>query len=355
MVDNIVLKILLFPFSILYGAVIGIREIFYKTQLLKGVSFDIPIISVGNLSVGGTGKTPHIEYLLSILGPYLNMGALSRGYKRKTSGYRLVNEFDSALESGDEPLQIKRKFKDVLVAVSENRVFAIPKMLMDQPALQTILLDDAFQHRQIIPGLNILLTEYSKPFFKDFLLPVGTLREFPESYKRADIIIITKCPDDLGHETAQNFIKSLRPYSHQKIFFSNFSYQKPYFWFNPSFSYPLTEDTNVLLVSAIANSDYLVQYLRKTVNNIEMLEFRDHHYFKEEDMQALINLFKSMPGDNKIILTTEKDAGRLELYRSFFIENQLPLLVLPVKVNICLGQEAAFATTIKDYLLSFKG
>lgn len=355
MADNILLKILFFPFSILYGAIIGIRELMYKTQLLKGVSFDIPIISVGNLSVGGTGKTPHIEFLLSMLRPYLHMGTLSRGYKRKTSGYRIVNEFDSALESGDEPLQIKRKFKDVMVAVSENRVFAIPKMLMDQPNLQTILLDDAFQHRQIIPGLNILLTEYSRPFFKDFLLPVGLLREFPESYKRADIIIVTKCPNDLLQEAADHFIQSLRPYSHQKIFFSNFSYQKPYFWFNPSFSYSLTTTTDVLLISGIANSDYLVQYLQKTVNNIEMLEFRDHHYFKEEDMQALLNLYNSMSGTNKIILTTEKDAGRLELYRSFFIENQLPLLVLPVKVNICLGQTAEFEKTIKDYLLSFKG
>lgn len=355
MVDNIFLKILLFPFSLLYGAIIGVRELLYKTELLKGVSFDIPVISVGNLSVGGTGKTPHIEYLVRFLSPYLHIGTLSRGYKRKTSGYRLVNEFDSSLEAGDEPLQIKRKFNDILVAVSENRVFAIPKMLMDKPELQTVLLDDAFQHRQIIPGLNILLTDFSKPFFKDFLLPVGTLREFPESYKRADVIIITKCPQDLNEDNAQQFVKSLRPYAYQKIFFTKYSYQKPYFWFNPSFTYKLKEDTDVLLVSAIANSDYLVEYLRKTVNNIEMLEFRDHHYFKEEDMQALLSLFKTMKSENKIILTTEKDAGRLELFRSFFIENQLPLAVLPIQVDFCLGQESAFQDHIKEFLLGFKG
>lgn len=355
MVDNIFLKILLFPFSLLYGAVIGIRELLYKTKLLKGVKFDIPVISVGNLSVGGTGKTPHIEYLLKMLLPYINVAVLSRGYRRKTIGYRLLNDYDSAIEAGDEPIQIKRKFKDAMVAVGENRVFSVPRMLMDNPSLQTILLDDAFQHRQIIPGLNILLTEYSRPFFKDFLLPVGQLREFPEAYKRAEIIIVTKCPDDFTDEVAQKFIKEIRPYAYQKIFFSRFHYQKPYFWFNPSFNFSLKEDTDVLLISAIANSDYLVKYLRKRVNNIEMLEFRDHHFYKEVDMQALLNMYKSMKSESKIIITTEKDAVRLELHRSFFVEHQLPLVVMPIEVEICLNQQAAFEAEIKNHLLNFKG
>lgn len=354
MANNILLKIILFPFSLIYGTIIAIRELLYKVDLLKGVSFDIPVISIGNLSVGGTGKTPHIEYLIRLLSPYLQLGTLSRGYKRKTSGYRVVNEFDSSLEAGDEPLQIKRKFRNVLVAVCENRVFAIPKMLMAKPDLQTILLDDAFQHRQIIPGLNILLTQYSRPFFKDFLLPSGSLREFPESYKRADLIIVTKCPENLSPEEAGKFLESLRPYPHQRVFFSKFAYKKPFFWFNPSFSYNLTENTDVVLVSAIANSDYLTEYLRQTVNSIEMLEFRDHHYFKEEDMKAIHSLFRSLKTDNKVILTTEKDAGRLELFRSFFIENQLPLVVLPVEVEFCFDQQAEFGQYIKDYLLSFR-
>ena len=354
MTNNIFLKIILFPFSLIYGTVIVIRELLYKADLLRGVSFDIPVISVGNLSVGGTGKTPHIEFLIRLLSPYIQIGTLSRGYKRKTSGYRVVNEFDSSLDAGDEPLQIKRKFKDVFVAVCENRVFAIPKMLITKPDLQTILLDDAFQHRQIIPGLNILLTQHSRPFFKDFLLPSGSLREFPESYKRADVIIVTKCPDKLSLDDAEKFTKSLRPFSHQKVFFSKFKYRRPYFWFNPSFSYNLKEDTDVLLISAIANSDYLVDFLHANVNSIEMLEFRDHHYFKEEDMRAIHSLFRSMKSENKIILTTEKDAGRLELFRSFFIENQLPLVVLPVEVEFCLDQQAEFEQCIKDYLLSFK-
>lgn len=354
MVDNIFLKILLFPFSIIYGAVIGLRELMYRTHLLKGVSFDIPLISVGNLTVGGAGKTPHIEYLLRLLLPYIEVGTLSRGYKRKTTGYRLVLDYDSVLEAGDEPLLFKRKFKDATVAVCENRVFAVPKMLMDNHNLQTILLDDAFQHRPIKPGLNILLTEYSKPFYKDFLLPVGRLREFPESYKRANIIVISKCPDDITREDADSIIQKVHPYAHQKIYFSYYQYQAPYFWFNPSFSYKLSENTDVLLVSGIANSDYLVSHLQKTVNNIEMLEFADHHIFKEVDLQAIQNLYNSMSGKDKVILTTEKDAIRLELHRNFFIEKQIPLLVLPVEVRFCFNEDAVFQQQIKEYLLNFK-
>ncbi|HMG16758.1 MAG TPA: tetraacyldisaccharide 4'-kinase [Saprospiraceae bacterium] len=354
MVDNIFLKILLFPFSIVYGAVIGLRELMYRIHLLKGVSFDIPLISVGNLTVGGAGKTPHIEYLLRMLLPYIEVGTLSRGYKRKTSGYRLVLEYDSAIEAGDEPLQFKRKFKDVTVAVCENRVFAVPKMLMDNHNLQTILLDDAFQHRAIKPGLNILLTEYSKPFFKDFLLPVGRLREFPEAYKRANIIIVTKCPEELTPEEADSITQRIHPYAYQKVFFSIYKYQAPYFWFNPSFTYKLKDTTDIVLVSGIANSDYLVSHLQKTVNNIEMLEFADHHIFKEVDLLAIQNLFSSIPGKDKVILTTEKDAIRLELHRNFFIENQLPLIVLPVEVNFCFEQDPLFQQQIKEYLLNFK-
>lgn len=354
MSEKLVLKILLFPFAIIYGAVIGLRELMYKTHLLKGVSFDIPLISVGNLSVGGTGKTPHIEFLLKTLLPYLEIGTLSRGYKRKTSGYRMVLDHDSALEAGDEPLQFKRKFPDASVAVCENRVFAVPKMLMDNPKLQTILLDDAFQHRPIKPGLNILLCEYSKPFFKDFLLPVGRLREFPEAYKRADIIVVTKCPTNLTKEQSDEFLNKLRPYAYQKVYFSYYQYQQPYFWFNPGFSYKLKDTSEVVLISGIANSDYLVQYLQQTVNNIEMLEFADHHYFKEVDLLAIKSLYNSIESTEKVILTTEKDAIRLELHRNFFIENQIPLLVLPVEVKFCFGEDEIFKDRIKEYLLNFR-
>ena len=354
MSENLIFKILLFPFAILYGAVIGIRELMYKTHLLKGVVFDIPLISVGNLTVGGTGKTPHIEFLLRTLAPYLEIGTLSRGYKRKTSGYRMVGDHDSALEAGDEPLQFKRKFPEVSVAVCENRVFAIPKMLMDNPALQTVLLDDAFQHRPIKPGLSILLTEYSKPFFNDFLLPVGRLREFPEGYKRADIIVVSKCPEDLTKEQSNEFLNKLRPYASQTVYFSYYKYDQPYFWFNPGFKYKLKETTDIVLISGIANSDYLVKYLQQTVNNIEMLEFADHHYYKEVDLLAIQSLYKSIEGTDKVILTTEKDAIRLELYRNFFIEQQLPLLVLPIEVKFCFDEDKIFQDRIKDYLLNFR-
>ena len=202
-------KILLFPFSLLYGFGVNMRNFFYQTKMLRSVSFDVPVISVGNLSVGGAGKTPHIEYLIELLRPYLHVATLSRGYKRKTEGFIAVLPEHSAIQVGDEPLQYKRKYQDVFVTVSENRAFGIPKLMMQKPDTQVILLDDAFQHRAVKPGLNILLTEYSNLYTRDFLLPMGRLREWSGAAKRADTIVVTKCPFSLTAEDKQQIIKEL--------------------------------------------------------------------------------------------------------------------------------------------------
>ncbi len=204
---NWFLRILLLPISLLYGLGTTIRVFLYETSSKKSVSFDIPIISVGNLSTGGTGKSPHVEYLIMLLRPYLNVATLSRGYGRKSKGFRVVTPEDTAETVGDEPLQFKRKFQDVLVTVGEERTMAIPQIMGHANNVQVILLDDAYQHLAVNPGLNILLTDYKRPFFKDFLLPSGNLREWPSGKKRADIIVVTKCPEEVTESNRAYFIK----------------------------------------------------------------------------------------------------------------------------------------------------
>ncbi|MEO1437425.1 MAG: tetraacyldisaccharide 4'-kinase, partial [Bacteroidota bacterium] len=222
--SEVISKILLSPIALLYGTGLGIRKLLYKTGLLNSVEFSVPVISVGNLSMGGAGKTPHIEFLVRYFKQYLKVATLSRGYKRKSKGFRLIRYTDPVSLSGDEPLQFKRKFPDVLVAVGEERTLAIPKIMMVQPDTQLILLDDAFQHLAVKPGLNILLTQYNKPFTRDFLLPSGRLRENRGGYKRADIMVVTKCPKTISLEEKEKFVKELQPLPHQKLFFSYYEY-----------------------------------------------------------------------------------------------------------------------------------
>lgn len=354
MLQNIVVKILLLPFSLLYGLGVSGRDFFYRTGLLKSVKFNIPLISVGNLSVGGAGKTPHIEYLVRLLHDYLNVATLSRGYGRKTQGYLTVQPDATAEQVGDEPLQFKRKFPDLTVTVAESRAFAIPRLLSEAPDTQVILLDDAFQHRSVTPGLNILLTEYSHPFTKDWLLPSGRLREWRSSYKRADLIAVTKCPKVLSEAERTRMTQEIKPFPHQRVFFSYYDYGQPYFIFNQKLVANLAEDWQVVVICAIARTDYLVEYVREKVDNVTLLEFEDHHYFNEDDMQELKRSFDQLPGQKKIILTTEKDAMRLELHYKFLKDNQLPVFALPVQVQFHFGEGEAFDQTVKDFLLSFQ-
>lgn len=354
MIQNTLVKILLAPFSLLYGIGIGLRNFFYRKGILKGVEFDLPLISLGNLSIGGAGKTPHIEYLIRLLKDYLNVATISRGYKRKTKGFLIVKPNHNANAVGDEPLQFARKFQDVLVTVSESRTFAVPQILMEQPDNQVVLLDDAFQHLSITPGLNILLTEYSYPFTKDYLLPSGRLREWRSAYRRADIIIVSKCPLQISEAEKNKFIDEIKPLQRQRIYFSYYEYDRPYFILKPDYHFKLSSDLDIVLISAIARADYLVEYLEKHVNSIQSLEFEDHHYFTNFDVSQLKNTFNKINSTKKIILTTEKDAMRLELHRQFIIENKLPVYVLPVKVAFHFDEGASFDNDIKHFLLNFR-
>ena len=354
MIQNPLVQILLAPLSFLYGVGVGLRNFFYKNGILKGVEFDMPLISVGNLSIGGAGKTPHIEYLIRLLRDYLNVATISRGYKRKTKGFLIVKPNHNANAVGDEPLQFARKFQDVLVTVSESRTFAVPQILMEQPDNQVILLDDAFQHLSIKPGLNILLTEYSYPFTKDYLLPSGRLREWRSAYRRADIIVVSKCPSKITEADKNRMIADIDPLKRQRIYFSYYEYDRPYFILKPDYYFNLTPDLDVVLISAIARTDYLIEYLEKQVNSIQALEYEDHHYFTKFDVSQLKNAFNKIESSKKIILTTEKDAMRLELHRQFIVDNKLPVYVLPVKVAFHFNEGEAFNNDIKRFLLNFK-
>ncbi len=354
MIQQVLIKILLLPFSLLYGLGISLRDFFYRKGLLRAVAFDVPTISVGNLSIGGAGKTPHIEYLVYLLKDYLLLATLSRGYQRKTRGYLEVHGRHSAEEVGDEPLQFRRKFPEVLVTVSESRTFAIPQILSRYPHMQTILLDDAFQHRAIVPGLNILLTEYEHPFTRDFLLPSGRLREWRSGYRRADVIIVSKCPPVLNEVQKEKMISELNPFPNQKIYFSYYDYLPPYHLWQPRYRLNLTKQLEVLLICAIARTDYLVSYLETQVSNVKVLEYEDHHYFSKYDIGQLLKNFEEMDAPNKVILTTEKDAMRLELHREYLIEHKLPIFAIPVKVDFHFEEGEAFDDMIRQYLLDFK-
>ena len=354
MIQDPLIRILLAPVSFLYGIGVSLRDFFYRKRLLMSFKFDIPVISVGNLSVGGAGKTPHIEYLIRILQPYLNVATLSRGYRRKTVGYRIVEANNSVVEVGDEPLMFKRKFPNAFVTVNEQRALGIPQIMQHKPDTQVILLDDAFQHRAVQPGLNILLTEYNHPFTRDYLLPSGRLREWRSSYHRADIIIVSKCPEDITEEEKNKMTFEINPYPHQQIYFSSYQYLRPYYILNPRYQLDLEEDISVLMVCAIAGTEYMQDYLESKVGSIRVKAFTDHHLFDEMDLEEIWKMFETMPGNRKLLVTTEKDAMRFSVHREWLIEKQIPMVVLPVEVYFHFDGKEKFDSEVKRFLLDFK-
>jgi tetraacyldisaccharide 4'-kinase len=355
MVNQWILKILLLPFAILYGLGVAIRNGLYAVGLLRGVSFSIPVISVGNLTVGGTGKTPHIEYLIRALHEYLPLAVVSRGYKRKTTGYLEVTTHHDASQVGDEPLQFKRKYPHVPVAVAENRSFAIPEVIRSHPYTKVVLLDDGYQHLEVIPGLNILLTEYNRLYTKDFMLPVGRLREWPGGARRADMIIVTKCPASISREDMGRIAHEVRRREDQQVFFSEYHYGHPYKMYGHGERLQLSPDLDVLLVVAIAGTEYLLEYVDEQCGDVRMLEYHDHHPFSSFDIGDIEKHFKQMNPDRKrILLTTEKDAMRLDSHRELLLGLSLPIYILPVAVRFLGDHPDAFSRAVKDWLLNFK-
>ncbi len=354
MFRNIVIRILFSPLSLIYGIVVSCINFFYDIDLIKGSSFSIPVVGVGNLSIGGAGKTPHIEYMIELLKDYVNLSTLSRGYKRQTQGFRIVTPEDTALTVGDEPLQYRRKYNDIVVAVGESRAYAIPQIIQKYPQTQVVLLDDAFQHRSVKPGLNILLTAYDSLFTRDYLLPSGRLREWRSGYKRAQIIIVTKCPNDITKDQKDAIIGEIKPLSHQHVYFSRYEYGYPYRMSDPTQRISLDKDLDIILLSAIANTDYLMDYLQSKVKSVNEIEFEDHHNFDRYDIEKIIKVFGNIPNERKLIITTEKDAMRLEVHKDILQKNNIPVFILPAKVKFLFEEGESFNADLHNYLLNFE-
>lgn len=320
------IRFLLFPFAILYDVVTRIRNFMYDYKILKATSFSVPTIAVGNLSVGGTGKTPQIEYLVRLFQQSFQLAILSRGYKRKTTGFVLVSEQNLVEEVGDEPLQFYKKFKHIAVAVSESRVEGVEQLIKtNNPSM--ILLDDAFQHRRLKADFYILLTSYSDLFVDDYLLPTGNLRESRRGAKRANIIVVSKCPSNLSEKKQHEILRKINPLNDQTVFFSTTSYADKLKGTNCILISELKHH-EVLLVTGIANPNPLVQFLEEQDVCFQHLKFSDHHDFSEQEIEKIESSFKQIVSEKKILLTTEKDYARLssKIQNASYIEIQTSFL-----------------------------
>ncbi len=344
-------RFVLFPLSILYWIIIWIRNKLYDKNILLSVSFNFPIICVGNLSVGGTGKSPMVEYLVRLLKDEYKVATMSRGYKRKTKGFAIANENTTAIDIGDEPMQFYKKFPDITVSVAEERLVSIPQLLHDKPDTRVIILDDAFQHRQVKAGLNIILTEYRDLFTRDFILPAGNLRDLKSSYKRADIIIVTKCKSHLTDEEKDKIVKEINPLAYQKIFFTKIEYGSPYHLFTKEEKF-LSPETNILLVCGIANPKPIKEVLNTYVATYDMMRFRDHHIFSIDDLKEIKEQFEKIDTENKIILTTEKDGVRLAKFENEL--KDLPVYIFPIRHKILFGEEEQLNEKIISFIETYK-
>ena len=303
------LRYFLFPFSIIYNMVTKIRNFFFDVGIFKETRFKLPVIVVGNLSVGGTGKTPQIEYLIRLLHESFKVSVLSRGYRRNTKGYILLNDTHNALNVGDEPLQYFNKFNNINVAVHSSRVEGVANLISDKNP-EVILLDDAFQHRKIKASFYILLSKYKDLFVDDFILPTGNLRESRDGAHRSDVILITKCPENLSIHDQELIKRKLKRYK-KEVFFTSISYGK-ILKGNLTISIEELKNYNVLLVTGIANPNLLLDYLKINDVNFKHLKYKDHHTFTKSELESIAHEYENIKSNKKIILTTEKDYTRLE-------------------------------------------
>jgi tetraacyldisaccharide 4'-kinase len=341
----------LLPFSLIYGGIVWIRNWLFDKNIQRSSSFNFPIICVGNLSVGGTGKTPMVEYLIRLLKNNYATATLSRGYKRKTKGFAIADEYTTALEIGDEPMQFHQKFPEVAVAVGEERLVAIPQLLHSRQDTEVIILDDAFQHRAVKAGLNIVLTEYANLYTRDFMLPAGDLRDIKGSINRADIIVITKCPANVSIEEKNKLIAEVKRREGQQVFFTTTIYAKPYHLFSKE-EKEINTAASVLLITGIANPQPLKELLTKTVHTYDMLRYADHHIFTIDDLEDIQKHFERITATNKIIVTTEKDAVRLEKFKTGL--KDFPIYVIAVQHSFLFNEGSQFDITITDFIASFK-
>lgn len=342
------MKFLLFPFSFIYFLITSFRNYLYdnKIGIYKPQEFDVYSVAVGNLTVGGTGKTPVIEYLIRLLYKKYKVATLSRGYGRKTKGVIITDKDANAEQIGDEPMQFHHKFyPEIHVVVGEERSLAIPRLLYTHPETQVVLLDDAYQHRKVKPKLNILLTDYHRLFFKDYLLPVGRLRESRSGAARADVIVVTKCPQEIGYKK-EYIKKKLQAYVNTKkvpVFFTGIKYGLPIDIFDPDLIFDFSSD--VILVSGIAQSAPLEKYVNENFKMATHLKFSDHHNYSHTDFSNIFNKYRTLKSNRKCILTTEKDIMKwMQSDMKRHLAN-IPVFYLPIEIYF-LENESQFQSFV---------
>ena len=334
-----------FPFTMWYGVGVGLRNMMFNMGLKKQEAPSVTTIGVGNICAGGSGKTPHVEYLLRLLSDTHRTAFLSRGYRRSTSGFQLDDGTHNAAKLGDEPAMVASKFPNVQVAVCEKRLQGVQKLMSSENAPELIVLDDAYQHRYIKPTINILLTEYSRPFYEDHIMPYGNLRESRKARFRANIVVVTKSPENLNPVERHNIVNQLDLEPYQKVFFSYIHYLDPLPLMGGT-PVPLDTLDAALVVTGIANPEPMQQYVSQHCKT-ETNRYADHHSFSNSDLKHIRKQFDQLGGDRKVIIITEKDAARLRLLADKDAMAGLPIYYLPIEVRIHPNKEYDFDETIQ--------
>jgi len=348
-------NILLYPLSLIYDAVTRIRNFLYSSAILHRHEFSIPVICVGNITVGGTGKTPHSEHIIRVLKENFQVALLSRGYKRKSRGFRFVDPGMGPLDAGDEPLQICRKFPDITVAVDADRVNGVNTILKERPGTEVIILDDGFQHRRILPGFTILLTDYNRLMIHDHLLPYGNLRESVINMYNADVILVTKCPEDLSPIQRRIIVKDIDKAPYQNLYFTSVLYMDPVPVFTGAkpvkpFSEVKTGKPCVILVTGIADPEPMKEYVGKLAGEVTHLRYPDHHNFTEKDLSGISEEFNNMQSPEKFIITTEKDAVRFGEFTNIAEPLKSSFYYIPVGIKFLNEDQKEFDDMITDYV-----
>ena len=353
--DFIKLNKKLLPLSWFYGIGVGFRNLLFEMGVLKEHTYKTPVISVGNITVGGTGKTPHVEYLIRLLKDHVHVAVLSRGYKRKSSGFLLAQTDTPLSDIGDEPYQMKQKYPDITVAVDAKRTRGIEYLISGKEAgleIDAILLDDAYQHRYVKPGLNILLVDYHRLIIHDKLLPAGRLREPVKGKDRADIVIVTKCPTTLNPMEFRVLTKQMNLYPYQQLFFTTIKYEPLHPLFDGTEQIEKLEELtgrHILLLTGIASPKQIYYDLKSHTPDIYPLRYSDHHNFKKKDIKKINEAFEALPSP-KLIITTEKDAVRLKETEGLTPEARRGIYVLPISIEFMLQGEESFNEKIIGYV-----
>ena len=353
--DFIKLNKKLLPLSWFYGLGVGFRNLLFEMGILKEHSYQTPVISVGNITVGGTGKTPHVEYLIRLLKDHLHVAVLSRGYKRKSRGFLLATPETTLSDLGDEPYQMKQKYPEIDVAVDAKRTRGIEHLISGtytKDEVDAILLDDAYQHRYVKPGLNILLVDYHRLIIHDKLLPAGRLREPVKGKDRANIVIVTKCPRTLNPMEFRVLTKQMNLYPYQQLYFTTIKYKPLRPLFEGTEKIGKLEELagrNILLLTGIASPKQIYYDLKPHTPNIHPLRYSDHHNFKKKDIKKINETFEALPAP-KLIITTEKDAVRLKKAEGLTPEARRSLYVLPISIEFMLQGEESFNNIIIGYV-----